>query len=127
MKNLILACLIYFFSLTIAIAGEGSPSQKKYGDFSWTPSYNVSVGGQMESMSSGQGFVQFTVFLLKDTQLDYANLVGVGVSLDTNAKTYLTLDPVTFSIGHISVIQPVIEFPITGNSVKLGLAVGYFF
>jgi hypothetical protein len=129
MKNLIVVLILSVLSLTTANAAEAKASQPKNNEdgLSWTPSYNLSVGGQTGPMTSSQAFVQFSAFLLRDSQLEYSNLLGVGVSLDTEGKTYATICPMTMPLGHVSVFQPVIGIPITGNSMKLGLAVGWYF
>ena len=133
MKNLILGCLIFFIGFTNAIAGEPKTYQESESSFSFKPSYNLSAGmqtrisGRTAWSSNDQGFIQFTVFLVKDSQFDYSDLAGVGLSLDTNGKTYLTISPMVLPIGHFSVFQPVFAIPITGDSLNLGFAIGYFF
>lgn len=136
MKTIILIFILSIFNISSAIAQSDTKHDTNEKDFSWNTSenylswktsYNVSIGEQIGTFFRSQTFVQFSVFLLRDDYLKYSNLLGVGVSLDTNGKTYLTINPITFPIGHFSVFQPVLAIPITGDASKLGLALGYYF
>jgi opacity protein-like surface antigen len=121
MKTILLS-LILLSSLT---------APAKADDDNWLsfhPDFNVSGGIQTGPIGTYQGVFAFTAFLIKDSQLDTANLLGVGLGVDTDAKAYIVFSPMAFVDGHLSV-QPSVNFGVSNGEFqnRLALSVGYNF
>lgn len=117
MKNILFA-LFVILSLPIFASDE----------LKFEPSYAIGVGYQTGPMLSEETkpYIVAKTFLFRDMQLDKANLLGLGLSLNTRGQAQVVLSPLSFYANNIYV-SPDIGFGIGKSPNKLGLSIAYGF
>jgi hypothetical protein len=129
MKNFILINIL----LLIPFSSFAQAKDKNTDSTVFNPSYNLSIGCQIEHSFNSRPFIQYSAFLLRGPQEELATMLGVGVVVDSAAVVAISVNPLTMPIEKFS-IQFGLNIPVIGlksqlegHSPNIAASIGYFF